>query len=151
MSALNRQNDLDVIRGLLVDPGTWAVVGLSSNRSRRAWDVSRWLTVELQKPVIPVHPRAEEVHGAPGYASLGDIPAQRVKVVDCFVNSTRVGRVVDDAIENRDRLGIEAVWMQVGVIDVDAAERAEDAGLKVVMDACPKIEWPRLRSQGMQR
>ena len=66
MTALRRQNDEDVIRDLLVDPGTWAVVGLSSNRSRAAWDVARWLSVELDKRLVPVHPRAEEVHGAPG-------------------------------------------------------------------------------------
>lgn len=151
MSALHRQNDLDTIRELLVDPGTWAVVGLSSNRSRAAWGVSRWLTVELDKRIIPVHPKAEEVHGVTGYASLADIPEQPVKVVDCFVNSSRVGAVVADAIANKDRLEIETVWMQLGVVDVDAAERARAAGLSVVMDACPKMEWPRVRSLGMQR
>lgn len=151
MSALHRQNDLDTIRELLVDPGTWAVVGLSSNRSRAAWGVSRWLTVELEKRIIPVHPKAEEVHGAPGYTSIAAIPDQAVKVVDCFVNSSRVGAVVDEAIEHRTRLGLEAVWMQIGVIDVDAAERARAAGLAVVMDTCPKVEWPRIRALGMQR
>ena len=151
MSALNRQNDLDTIRQLLVDPGIWAVVGLSTNRSRAAWDVSRWLTFELQKQIIPVHPKAETVHGAQGYASLADIPDQDLKVVDCFVNSSRVGAVVDEAIEHKDRLQLDAVWMQVGVVDVDAAERARAAGLAVVMDTCPKIEWPRVRSEGMQR
>jgi hypothetical protein len=151
MSALNRQNDLELIRDLLNDPGVWAVVGLSSNRSRAAWDVSRWLAVELEKGIIPVHPKAEEVHGVTGYASLADIPEQPVKVVDCFVNSSRVGAVVADAIANKDRLEIETVWMQLGVVDVDAAERARAAGLSVVMDACPKMEWPRVRSLGMQR
>ncbi len=151
MSALNRQNDEDIIRELLVDPGTWAVVGLSTNRSRAAWDVARWLSFELDKGLVPVHPKAEEVHGAPGYASIADIPDQHVKVVDCFVNSARVGAVVDEALAHRDRLGIEAVWMQVGVIDLEAADRAREAGLDVVMDTCPKIEWPRVRSLGMQR
>jgi predicted CoA-binding protein len=151
MTAFRRQNDLDLIRELLMDPGVWAVVGLSQNRARAAWDVSRWLTYELQKPIIPVHPKAEEVHGATGYASIADIPDQHVKVVDCFVNSRRVGAVVDHAIENKDRLGIEAVWMQQGVVDVDAAARARDAGLAVVMDTCPRVEWPRIRREGMQR
>jgi len=151
MSALNRQNDLELIRDLLNDPGVWAVVGLSSNRSRAAWDVSRWLAVELEKGIIPVHPKAEEVHGAPGYTSIAAIPDQAVKVVDCFVNSSRVGAVVDEAIEHRTRLGLEAVWMQIGVIDLDAAERARAAGLAVVMDTCPKVEWPRIRALGMQR
>jgi predicted CoA-binding protein len=151
MSALKRQNDLDTIRQLLVDPGIWAIVGLSGNRRRAAWDVSRWLTVELGKTIIPVHPKAETVHGAAGYASLADIPDQDLKVVDCFVNSAHVGAVVDEAIEQRDRLQIDAVWMQLGVVDVEAAARAREAGLLVVMDTCPKIEWPRVRALGMQR
>jgi len=64
--------------------------------------------------------------------------------VDCFVNSHRVGEVVDDAIANRNRLGIEVVWLQLGVIDEDAAKRAIGAGLEVVMDTCPMMEYPRL-------
>jgi len=148
---LRHQNDPDLIRALLMDPGTWAVVGLSSNRKRTAHGVSRWLQVELGKPIIPVHPSAETVHGATGYASLADIPDTDLKVVDCFVNSTHVGAVVDDAIEQRDRLHIDAIWMQLGVVDQAAASRAREAGIDVVMDTCPKIEWPRLRHEGMQR
>jgi uncharacterized protein len=64
--------------------------------------------------------------------------------VDCFVNSLRVGEVVDEAIANRERLGIEAVWLQLGVIDQDAAQQAIDSGLDVVMDTCPMIEYPKL-------
>ena len=148
---LRHQNDPDLIRQLLMDPGTWAVVGLSSNRKRTAHGVSRWLQVELGKPIIPVHPSAETVHGATGYASLADIPDTDLKVVDCFVNSTHVGAVVDQAIEQRDRLHIDAIWMQLGVVDQAAASRAREAGIEVVMDTCPKIEWPRLRHEGMQR
>ena len=59
--------------------------------------------------------------------------------------------MVDDAIRNKDRLQIDAIWMQLGVVDAAAAERARAAGLDVVMDTCPKIEWPRLRHEGMQR
>ena len=151
MTALNRQNDLATIRRLLMDPGAWAVVGLSTNRRRPAWGISRWLSVELGKPIIPVHPKAEEVHGARGYATLADIPDQDLMVVDCFVNSGHVGAVVDQAIREKERLRIDAVWMQVGVIDVDAADRARDAGLAVVMDTCPRTEWPRVRQEGMQR
>lgn len=151
MGALRHQNDPDLIRELLMDPGIWVVVGLSENRSRPAWSVSRWMTVELGTPIIPVHPKAETVHGAQGYARLADIPDQDLKVVDCFVNSSRVGAVVDEAIEHKDRLQLDAVWMQVGVVDVAAAERARRAGLGVVMDTCPKIEWPKVRRDGMQR
>ncbi|GAA4398205.1 CoA-binding protein [Fodinibacter luteus] len=148
---LQHQNDPDLIRALLMDPGVWAVVGLSTNRARTAHRISRWLHIELGKPIVPIHPRAETVHGAQGYASLADVPDGNVKVVDCFVNSQHVGAVVDDAIEQRERLGIDAVWMQLGVVDEEAAERARAAGIAVVMDTCPKIEWPRLRHEGMQR
>ena len=142
---LAHQNDPDLIRELLVDPGTWVVVGLSTNRERPAWRIARWLKVEQRKGLIAVHPKAEEVHGSPGYASISDIPDQDIKVVDCFVNSTRVGAVVDEAIANKERLQIDAVWLQQGVIDEAAAKRARDVGLGVVMDTCPKIEYPRMR------
>lgn len=136
------RNDDSVIARLLHTSGTWAVVGLSDNRARTAHGVARFLQDALGHRVIPVHPRAERALGEEGYASLGDIPdGTQVDVVDCFVNSVRVGDVVDQAIEQADRLGIAAVWLQLGVVDEDAAQRAKDAGLSVVMDTCPKIEY----------
>ena len=139
-------NDPDVIRDLLQTPATWAVVGLGDNPDRTAYRVSLWLQRELGIRLVPVHPTAATVHGAQGYKTLSDIPdGTVVKVVDCFVNSARVGAVVDEAIAESARLGIEAVWLQLGVIDEDAAERAEAAGLSVVMDTCPKIEQPRIQ------
>ncbi|HET8599660.1 MAG TPA: CoA-binding protein [Segeticoccus sp.] len=138
-------NDQAVIRRLLTTPGTWAVAGLSQSRQRTAYGVAQWLHGSLGQRVIPIHPRAEEVFGERGYASLADVPdGEQVSVVDCFVNSARVGAVVDDAIAQRDRLGIGAVWLQLGVVDEAAAHRARRAGLDVVMDTCPLIEWPRL-------
>ena len=148
---LKHQNDPDLVRELLMDPGTWVIVGLSANRDRVAYGISRWLHVELGKTIIPVHPKAESVHGAQGYASIADIPDQDVKVIDCFVSSEHVGAVVDEAIAHKDRLQIDAVWMQVGVVDAAAAARAREAGLDVVMDTCPRHEWPKVRSEGMQR
>ena len=95
--------------------------------------------------IIPVHPRAEEVWGEPGYPTLAQIPdGTVVSVVNFFVNSHRVGAIVDEAILDKDRLGIEALWLQLGVIDEDAAQRAISAGLDVVMDTCPMIEYPKL-------
>jgi uncharacterized protein len=95
--------------------------------------------------IIPVHPRKPQVWGEPGYASLAEIPdGTVVAVVDCFVNSRRVGAVVDQAIAGRERLSIEAVWLQLGVIDEGAARRAISAGLDVVMDTCPMIEFDAL-------
>ncbi|GAA2488364.1 CoA-binding protein [Terrabacter carboxydivorans] len=141
-----QHNDPDVIRDLLHTPAAWAVVGLGDNPDRTAYRVALWLQRELGIRLVPVHPSAATVHGAQGYASLSDIPdGTVVKVVDCFVNSQRVGAVVDEAIAERDRLGIEALWLQLGVIDEDAAARAEAAGLAVVMDTCPKIEYPRIQ------
>lgn len=144
--AATHHNDPDDIRDLLMTPATWAVVGLGANPDRTAYSVSLWLQRELGMRLLPVHPSGATVHGAPGVRSLSEIPdGTVVKVVDCFVNSDRVGAVVDEAIEQRERLGIEALWLQLGVVDEAAAERAEAAGLTVVMDTCPKIEYPRLQ------
>lgn len=145
------RNDPDLVRELLNDPGIWVVVGLSTNKDRPAYGLSQWLKHELGKGIIPVHPKAETVHGEQGYASLADIPDQDIKVIDCFVNSKNVGAVVDEAIAHKDRLQIDAIWMQQGVYDTAAVERARKAGLDVVMDTCPRIEWPRVRGEGSAR
>lgn len=140
------RNDVALIHRLLHHPSTWAVVGLSGNRDRTAFGVAGFLQETLGHRVLPVHPRAETVLGEPGHVSLSAIPdGTRVHVVDFFVNSARVGALVDEAIENASRLQIEALWLQLGVIDQEAAARAKSAGLEVVMDTCPKIEYPRLR------
>jgi predicted CoA-binding protein len=114
---------------------TWAVVGLSNAQSRAAYDVAKFLQ-DNGKRIVPVHPSAPVVHGEQGYATLAEIPFD-VDVVDCFVRSELVGPVVDQAIET----GAQGVWMQLGVVDRAAGRRAEDAGLVVVMDRCPKIDW----------
>lgn len=138
-------NEPDQIRAALLTPGTWAVVGLSSNTSRTAHRIASWLADHLGHTIIPIHPSAEEVLDQEGFPKLADIPGgTRVDVVDCFVRSELVGAVVDEAIEQKDRLGIRMVWLQLGVIDEAAAERAAAAGLQVVMDTCPKIEYPRI-------
>lgn len=141
MAALN---DPAVVEKLLRSPATWAVVGLSTDQSRDAFGIAALLQ-RLGNTIIAIHPRAEQVHGAVGYQRLADVPDDtRVDVVDCFVNAGRVGAVVDDAIAERERLGLEAVWMQLDVVDRAAAERAIAAGLDVVMDRCPAIEIRRL-------
>jgi predicted CoA-binding protein len=86
--------------------------------------------------IIPVYPRAETVHGEIGYKTLSEIPTA-VDVVDCFVNSQLVGKVVDEAIA----IGAKAVWLQLDVIDEAAIARAQAAGLITVMDRCPAIEY----------
>jgi predicted CoA-binding protein len=138
-------NDQAVIRRVLTTPATWAVVGLSTDTSRTAYGVGRWMRDRLGHRIIPIHPRAVEVWGEPGYRRLAEIPdGTTIDVVDCFVRSSRVGQVVDQAIEQRDRLGIATVWLQLGVVDHAAAQRAQEAGLDVVMDTCPKMEYPHL-------
>ncbi|CAB4340756.1 unannotated protein [freshwater metagenome] len=114
---------------------TWAIVGLSNNQDRPAFGVSALLQQKGHR-IIPVHPKAEIVHGEKGYASLSQIPFP-VDVVDLFVNSSLAGSVVDDAIA----IGAHAVWLQLDVIDEHAVSRAQDAGLKAVMDRCPAIEY----------
>lgn len=91
------------------------------------------------KRVVPVHPKAETVHGEPGYPSLEAIPF-KVDVVDVFVNSTLAGEVADEAVA----AGAEAVWFQLNVIDEAAFARTREAGLAMVMDRCPAIEIPAL-------
>ena len=114
---------------------TWAVVGLSNNPDRAAFGVAK-LLIEKGHTVIPVHPKAETVHGQKGYAKLSDIPVP-IDVVDIFVNSDLAGAVVNEAIE----VGAKGVWLQLDVIDEGAVARAKDAGLLAVMNHCPAIEY----------
>lgn len=114
---------------------TWAIVGLSNNTGRAAFGVARLLQ-ERGHRIVPVHPKAEEVHGEAGYPSLSAIPFS-VDVVDVFVNSDLAGAVVDEAIA----IGARGVWLQLDVVDHDAYERARAAGLTMVMDRCPAIEY----------
>ena len=136
-------DDVDTtIRRLLADTHTWAVVGLSDTRSRAAYGVASFLQ-QQGKRIVPVHPRAETVHGETVYSSLAEIPFP-VDVVDVFVNSAQAGAVADEAVA----VGAHAVWFQLGVVDHEAYERVRAAGLAMVMDHCPVIEWPRLGPAG---
>ncbi|MEU9702496.1 CoA-binding protein [Streptomyces sp. NPDC047981] len=132
-------SDTETIRRILDQAGdTWAVVGLSANEERAAHGVAAFLQ-RHGKRIVPVHPKAETVHGEQGYASLDDIPFD-VDVVDVFVNSALAGAVADEAVAK----GAKAVWFQLGVVDEAAYERTRAAGLDMVMDRCPAIEIPRL-------
>ena len=118
---------------------TWAVVGCSPDPLRDSHGVAHFLQ-QKGKRVIPVNPNVcpGEILGEQCHPDLRSI-GEPVEVVDIFRRSEFAGEHVDEAIE----IGAKAVWMQLGVIDEDAAERARQAGLLVVMDRCPKIEWPR--------
>ncbi|QFZ77649.1 CoA-binding protein [Streptomyces fagopyri] len=131
--------DQATIRRILNELGdTWAIVGLSSNEGRAAYGVADVLR-RHGKRIVPVHPKAETVHGEKGYPSLDAIPFD-VDVVDVFVNSDLAGTVADEAVA----IGAEAVWFQLGVVDEAAYDRTRAAGLDMVMDRCPAIEIPRL-------
>jgi predicted CoA-binding protein len=116
---------------------TWAVVGLRENPARPAYGVARFLQ-ERGKRIVPVHQHPQDVFGEKAYRTLADIPFP-VDVVDVFVNSTRAGAIADQAVE----IGAKGVWFQLDVIDEQAYARVEAAGLDMVMDRCPAIEWPR--------
>jgi hypothetical protein len=119
---------------------TWAVVGLSPDPSRASHGVARFLQSRGYR-VVPVRPGADEILGEPCHESLASVPPELgVEVVDVFRRSSEAGRHVDEAIA----IGARAVWLQLGVIDEAAAERARAAGLSVVMNRCPAIEHPRL-------
>lgn len=116
---------------------TWAVVGLGTDPTRDAYRIAALLQ-SRGKRIVPVHPRAPEVLGEQGYRTLAEIPFD-VDVVDVFRRSDAAGAFVDQAIE----IGAKAVWLQLGVVDTAAFARARAAGVPMVMDTCPAIEWRR--------
>lgn len=130
----------EVVDQVLDDTSTWFIVGLGNNPDRDAYGIARLLQ-SRGKRIVPIYPRAEVVHREQGYATIAEAVAAvgAPDVVDMFVRSDRVGPFVDEAIAS----GAKAVWLQLGVIDEAAAQRAIDAGLDVVMDNCPAIVWGR--------
>jgi predicted CoA-binding protein len=130
----------DTIRRVLTETHTWAVVGCSPDPRRDSHRIAHLLQHSGYR-VVPVNPNADEVLGERCYASVTEIPASEgVEVVDIFRRADLAGVHVDEAIA----AGARAVWMQLGVTDDAAAQRALDAGLLVVMNRCPAIELPRL-------
>ena len=142
---LARWSDPEVARRILTEFRVWAVVGASPDPTRASHGVSRTL-MRHGYEVIPIYPVATTVHGLATVPDLATAAAQRppespIEVVDIFRASHRAGQHVDEAIA----IGARAVWLQLGVIDEAAAERAALAGLLVVMDRCPAIDLPMLR------
>ncbi|MDA7948320.1 MAG: CoA-binding protein [Hyphomicrobiaceae bacterium] len=133
----------DYIRGILNSVRSFAVVGASANTVRPSYFVVKYL-LDKGYTVMPVNPglAGKQILGQETYASLGDIPGA-VDVVDIFRNSDAAFGITQEAIE----IGAKVVWMQLGVRNDEAARMAEKAGLKVVMNRCPKIEYARLSGE----
>jgi predicted CoA-binding protein len=127
--------DRDTVDRMLEDAHTWAIVGLSGNPERTAYRIAAALQ-RYGKRIVPIHPDAPTVLGEQGYAALADVPFP-VDVVDVFRRSEAAGQVADEAVQ----IGAGGVWFQLGVIDEPAFERTWSAGVPMVMDTCPLIEW----------
>ena len=134
-------NSTETIKRVLDECLTIAVVGLSSNPGRPSYGVASYMRRRGYK-VIPVNPNETDVFGDKSYASLAEVP-EKIDLVDVFRRPSEAGRAVDEAIT----VGAKAVWLQEGVIDEAAAERARDAGLLVVMDRC----WLKEHARGTNR
>jgi predicted CoA-binding protein len=130
--------DINTLRRILRECKTIAVVGLSANWYRPSFFAAKYMQ-EHGYRIIPVNPAYPEVLGEKCYASLKDIP-DKVDMVDCFRKSTEIEPIADDAIA----IGARVLWMQLGVMNAKAAEKARNAGLQVVQDRCVKIEHGRL-------
>jgi uncharacterized protein len=135
---LTRDED---IKALLEGARTIAVVGASDRPDRPSWGVMRFLQ-EHGYRVIPINPQitGEHVHGEFVFRDLAQL-GDPIDIVDIFRRPQAAGEAVDEAIA----CGAKAVWMQLGIVNHEAAMRAEAAGLQVVMDRCPAIDIPRLR------
>ena len=132
MGAWQSEKNVDF---MLDECETWAVVGLSGNPDRTAYRIAALLQ-RRGKQIVPIHPDAPKVLGEQGYATLADVPFPS-DVVDVFRRSDAAGEFADQAVA----VGARAVWFQLGVIDEAAFERTSAAGVPMVMDTCPAIEW----------
>jgi len=140
----------DLLRRVLSETKTIACVGVSKNQIRPSYYVARYLGLKGFR-VIPVNPAysGETLLGEIVYPDLASIPldADPIEMVDVFRRSDQAGAVVDDALASLADRGLGTIWMQIGVIDEQAAVRAENAGMRVIMNRCPKIEYQRLNGE----
>lgn len=132
----------DAIAEILKQNKTIAVVGLSSNQARPSYEVAQYLQ-SVGYRIIPVNPNETEVLGEKSYARLEDVP-EKIDIVDIFRRPADVPPVVESAI----RVGAKVVWMQMGITNAEAAEKARAAGLTVVEDACLFVEHRRRSREG---
>jgi predicted CoA-binding protein len=127
--------DRETVDKMLDEAHTWAIVGLSGDPTRTAHEIASALQ-RAGKRIVPIHPDAPTVLGEQGYASLAEVPFP-IDVVDVFRRSEAAGQFADEAVT----VGAGGVWFQLGVIDEDAFARTQAAGVPMVMDTCPLIEW----------
>jgi uncharacterized protein len=129
----------EIVR-LLEQSHTITVVGLSPKEHRDSNRVARYL-INQGYDIIPVNPGQEKLLGRPCYKRVSDVPG-KIDIVDCFISPSRIPQVVEEAIA----VGAAAVWMQIGVVHNEAASRAREAGLQVVMNKCIMVEHKRLKA-----
>ena len=134
----NLQEDDDALRNILANAKVIAVVGHSDQPERTSYRIAQFLR-NAGYTVYPVNPTVKEIDGQPSYASLKGIP-EPVDIVNIFRRSEYLPAIIDDAIA----VGAKTVWAQLGIKDEHSAQKARDAGLNVVMDACIKVEYMRL-------
>jgi uncharacterized protein len=137
----------DYIAGILADYKRFAFVGASANIARPSYFAMKYLTSKGYT-VVPVNPAlaGQEILGQKVYAHLSDAPGP-IEVIDIFRSPDAILGVVREAINLKDKLGLKVIWLQLGARNDQAAEEAEAAGLKVVMNRCPKIEYGRLSGE----
>ena len=135
------------IAGILQEAKSFAIVGASANTVRPSYFVLKYLLAKGYR-VFPVNPglAGGEILGQKVFASVAALE-EPVSVIDIFRNPAAALGIVREALDHKDRLGIKVIWMQLGVRNDEAARLAEDAGLKVVMNRCPKIEYGRLSGE----
>ena len=136
-----------LIARILRSVKTIAMIGASPNPARPSYFAMKYL-LDKGFRIIPVNPgqAGKEILGQKVYARISDLPAP-VDMIDIFRNSEAAGPITDEALAAKERLGLRVLWMQLGVVNGDAAKRAEAAGLTVIMNRCPKIEYGRLSGE----
>lgn len=130
--------DIPTIRRILTDNKVLAVVGLSANESRPSFFAAKYMQDHGYR-IIPVNPRYKEILGQTCYPDLESIP-EPVDIVDVFQRSDKVAPIAEAAAKIKARV----LWLQLGVVNVEAGQLAQEAGLDVIMDRCVKIEYARL-------
>jgi predicted CoA-binding protein len=136
-----------LIARILRSVKTIAMVGASANEVRPSYFAMKYLLDKGFK-IIPINPgqAGKEILRQKVYPDIASVPAP-VDMIDIFRSSEAVGPIMDEAIANKERLGLKVVWMQLGIINEEAAKRGQAAGLTVIMNRCPKIEYGRLSGE----